>query len=113
MTFSEFQMYARAFANDPKAWAAFIASCNEQGISLPTDDDEPGSRATDPKPARFDATPSPPVQARSHRSAEGRANLASTDERRVGPVRGPDGVLRIHAGCPGIYRAQLAARRGR
>ncbi len=103
---------------DPNAKAAFIADLMRQGIEIPDDLalDEDGT------------TPAP-----SHRIPVGksqigttilasvaRARHALTGEARkefeqawgkstppyIGPTRSPEGRLRIHAGCPGEYRAQ-------
>jgi hypothetical protein len=123
MTSSEFALYQRAFAKFPAAMSAFLAQCKKDGIELPTGDDDAAPAVDNtrprpaPKPHRYDGAPGdldgrvpgfrggpledadPPF-----RSVEGKRNLKSLSALPIGPVRGADGVLRIHACCPREYR---------
>jgi hypothetical protein len=113
-------LIVRAFKNFPVARAAF---CAAEGID-PTGADDAGlAPAVDntrprpaPMPGRYDGTPGD-SQGRDAkwrgddadpepRSVEGKRNPKSLSALPMGPVRGPDGVLRIHACCPREWRRE-------
>jgi hypothetical protein len=104
-------LIARAFRHFPIALEAF---CTSEGIPFPPDFD--GATSTDPpfdntrprpapEPKNYGDTPIPrSIDSARPRSKEGRRNFASTDPMQMGPVRGADGRLRIHACCPRAWR---------
>jgi hypothetical protein len=127
MDFATLAFYSRVL--DPAAFARFLKICREQGIDIPTGsptgDDTSTSLAVDdskerPPPARYDGRPAAGIDghdvgwcgddAPKPRSAEGQKRFKSLAPMALGPVRGPQGQLRIHCCCPGAYRAQEAAK---
>jgi hypothetical protein len=109
MTFDEFQVFARAFADQPEVMAAFIAACKAKGIAMPTDDDtvDADDVPITQAPRRY----APPNAAQGSQTArsrflssEGRKAFAPRDLGPLGPRVNANGNLEIRVCCPSEYR---------